>query len=140
MHNQLETFSKNGFIAVLLFIFFALAFRIFLPLGDEPDYEFRVKELINVKNTFYKYSTIPFFDYFKDKINLSDPMCRTSYLTMTGNQFSLWETIDSKVCMADWSTVIYRTLLTYIVCAPIFLVIIFRKYSYFLLSFLFDLK
>jgi len=47
--------SKRIFFIMLLYVFFMTTFRFLLPYGDEPDFEFKIKAILNSKSLYSHY-------------------------------------------------------------------------------------
>lgn len=106
-------------ISVVIFILFSVIYRILLPFGDEPDYEYRAGKLINDDHSFWSPysifgSLLENFDYF-------------SYCQIDGGLFDLWSNIDSYSCIESTWQIIFRLILLLMVVGPLLYFIVSRE-------------
>lgn len=118
--------SKFSLICSFLFIFFTVLARFILPFGDEPDFDFRLYELLEIDHSAFS----PYF-YVKDFLStFSDMALCPIHSTAT----SLWAHIDITHCRESIIQIIGRIFLTILIFSPVLFVICFRGFSYSILN------
>ncbi|AME00675.1 hypothetical protein A9Z64_09220 [Moraxella osloensis] len=114
--------SKFGLICSIFFIIFTVIARFILPFGDEPDFEFRLNDLI-----YTQYTAFSPYNYVHDTLNGFNYINTCS---INASPTSLWATIDYTNCRENLYQILSRISITLIIYSPILLLICFRNLSY----------
>lgn len=122
----LTDISKFSLICSFLFIFFTVFARFILPFGDEPDFDFRLYDLLDTDHSAFS----PYF-YVKDFLSTFSGM-RLCPIHSTAT--SLWAHIDFTHCRESIMQIIGRIFLTILIFSPVLFVICFRGFSYSILN------
>lgn len=122
----LTDISKFSLICSFLFIFFTVCARFILPFGDEPDFNFRLHDLLNTDHSILS----PYF-YVKDFLFTfaSIDLC-----PIHSTSTSLWAHIDFAHCRESIMQIIGRIFLTISIFSPVLFFICFRGFSYSILN------
>ena len=115
---KLNCFSLFGLSVALAFCILALAYRVTLPFGDEPDFTVRALELVEVEfpawTPYYWLSGwLQHLNVFSSCIVIASP---TEVLAQ----------IDGASCGEGMSQVLGRTLLMVLLASPVLLVVAWR--------------
>ncbi|MES2826456.1 MAG: hypothetical protein V4732_22905 [Pseudomonadota bacterium] len=100
------------------FIALSFVFRFLFPFGDEPDFTYRIEDLLAIDDD--SWSLYGFLNFL-----LSDLQLNSSCI-INAEPFSLWARIDS-ACVESFAGVVYRTILMLFIIAPLFFVIVFPR-------------
>lgn len=114
--------SKFSLICSILFIFFTVFARFILPFGDEPDFDFRLYDLLNTNNSTFS----PYF-YVKDFLSTFLGM---NVCPIHSTATSLWAHIDFTHCRESIMQIIGRIFLTISIFSPVLFFTCFRSFSY----------
>lgn len=114
--------SKFGLMCSIFFIIFTVVARFILPFGDEPDFEFRLNDLIYSQYTVFS----PYY-YVQDILNGFN---YTNVCSINASPISLWASIDYTNCRESLYQILSRIFITLIIYSPILFLICFRNFSY----------
>ena len=120
--------NKFGLICSLLFLMLALLARFVMPLGDEPDWSFRVEDLFNasqsIASSYYLFANwiVTFVDSAK--------LC-----TINSEPLNLWFYIPED-CSEPLMQIFRRWLILVYISLPVLFILVFRNASISLFSFL----
>lgn len=118
--------SKFSLICSILFIFFTVFARFILPFGDEPDFNFRLYDLLITDHSIFS----PYF-YVKDFLSTFAGM---DLCPIHSTSTSLWAHIDFAHCRESTMQIIGRIFLTITIFSPVLFFICFRGFSYFIVN------
>lgn len=122
----LTDISKFSLICSFLFIFFTIFARFILPFGDEPDFNFRLYDLLDSDDSIFS----PYF-YVKDFLSTFAGM---NLCPIHSTATSLWAHIDFTHCRESIMQIIGRIFLTILIFFPVLFFICFRGFSYFIVN------
>lgn len=122
----LSDVSKFSLICSFLFIFFTVFARFILPFGDEPDFNFRLYDLLDSDASVFS----PYF-YVKDFLSTFAGM---ELCSIHSTATSLWAHIDFSHCRESIMQIIGRIFLTILIFSPVLFFICFRGFSYSVLN------
>lgn len=122
----LTDISKFSLICSFLFIFFTVCARFILPFGDEPDFNFRLHDLLDIDDSIFS----PYF-YVKDFLYTFSGM---ELCPIHSTATSLWAHIDFTHCRESIMQIIGRIFLTILIFSPVLFFICFRGFSYFIVN------
>ena len=119
IHNKsIGRVSIHGLFVVFMYVMIGLIFRLVLPVGDEPDFEVRVREILSRDYPIYfPYHYIGYFiEQLKYLVN-----CKMDSLPLT-----LIGSVDYSSCGETVDNLISRQLITLFVMSPVLLMIVFK--------------
>jgi len=105
-----------GLICILLFILNSIVFRFLLPLGDEPDYYYRIVHLVDTSRQPFWSPYALNSDWVGAMFDLSLPTCQ-----MESSPLSVVAKIDPETCSEHAAQAFARLTLLLLVALPLFL-------------------
>ncbi|MEQ1106346.1 hypothetical protein, partial [Acinetobacter ursingii] len=122
----LTSISKFSLVCSFLFIFFTVFARFILPFGDEPDFDFRLYDLLDTDYSVFS----PYF-YVKDFLST---FTSVNLCPIHSTATSLWAHIDFTHCRETIEQIIGRICLTILIFSPVLFFICFREFSYLIVN------
>jgi hypothetical protein len=120
--------SKFGFASALLFIVVSLIARFLLPIGDEPDWSYRVEDLFDNSRSII--SSYHLFENWISTFIDSAKMC-----VINSKPSNLWVYI-SEDCGEPLIQIFQRWIILIFISSPVIFILIFREASISIFSFL----
>lgn len=115
---KLNRFSLFGLSVALAFCILALAYRVTLPFGDEPDFTVRALELVEVE--FPAWTPYYWLSGWLQHLNVF------SSCVIIASPTEVFAQIDGASCGEGMSQVLGRTLLMVLLASPVLLVVAWR--------------
>jgi hypothetical protein len=113
-----------GLVCVLLFVLNSIVFRFLLPLGDEPDYYFRLLQLEDTSRQPVWSPYVLMSDWVGAAFDLSRPACQ-----MESSPLSVIAKINPATCSEPASQAFVRLALLLLVVPPLFVAASLRLFS-----------
>lgn len=110
--------SRFGIFISIIFVIFALLYRILLPFGDEPDFEYRATMIVNESHALWS-------PYYILKVLAGDLTIESNCLPKAG-VLSFWASIPSN-CATELDQIFIRWLLTLYTVLPLLFFLIFSR-------------